>query len=165
MVRGGLFAALRCSSDSLSWVCCDPRGEYTGCSSHSLSLLCCDPRGEYTEYLDKETGTGEHEVTILLYPKNYTSPPIRYVVYSPTHCIAYMIKFLFVAADPCDPNPSGPNEVCGDAGQVATCSCDEGYVGSPPLCIPSTSKYIFISGWVENTKMCDFLKTSDRFHG
>ena len=97
--------------------------------------------------------------------KNYTSPPIRYVVYSPTHCIAYMIKFLFVAADPCDHNPCGPNEVCGDAGQVATCSCDEGYVGSPPLCIPSTSKYIFISGWVENTKMWDFLKTTDRFHG
>merc|ERR1712030_314504 len=37
--------------------------------------------------------------------KNYTSPPIRYVVYSPTHCIAYMIKFLFVAADPCDHTP------------------------------------------------------------
>ena len=100
MVRGGLFAALRCSSHTLSCVCCDPRGEYTGCSSDSLSLVCCDPRGEYTEYLDKETGTGEHGVTILLYQKNYTSPPIRYVVYSPTLCIAYTIKFLFVATDP-----------------------------------------------------------------
>lgn len=28
--RGGLFADLRCSSDQLSWVCCDPQGEWEG---------------------------------------------------------------------------------------------------------------------------------------
>ena len=28
--RGGLFADLRCSSDQLSKVCCDPQGEWKG---------------------------------------------------------------------------------------------------------------------------------------
>ena len=27
--RGGLFADLRCSSDNLSWICCDPSGQFS----------------------------------------------------------------------------------------------------------------------------------------
>lgn len=38
--------------------------------------------------------------------------------------------------DPCLPTPCGPNSLCRVVGGHAVCSCQEGYLGSPPSCRP-----------------------------
>lgn len=38
--------------------------------------------------------------------------------------------------DPCDPSPCGPNSICITAGDTPACSCQSGFIGSPPNCRP-----------------------------
>jgi hypothetical protein len=38
--------------------------------------------------------------------------------------------------NPCVPSPCGPNSLCQATGEVPSCSCLVGYVGSPPNCRP-----------------------------
>jgi hypothetical protein len=39
-------------------------------------------------------------------------------------------------SDPCNPNPCGPYSVCINRNGQASCSCQAGYIGSPPNCRP-----------------------------
>lgn len=39
-------------------------------------------------------------------------------------------------ADPCSPNPCGPNSQCREINGQAVCSCVPGFIGSPPTCRP-----------------------------
>lgn len=41
-----------------------------------------------------------------------------------------------VPLNPCEPNPCGPNSHCRHIGDQPSCSCLEGYIGSPPTCRP-----------------------------
>lgn len=35
---------------------------------------------------------------------------------------------------PCNPSPCGPNSICHEFGEQASCSCLPGYIGLPPSC-------------------------------
>lgn len=49
-----------------------------------------------------------------------------------------MIVFVIVTANvqPCSPSPCGPNSLCRVVNEVAVCSCQPNYIGSPPSCRP-----------------------------
>lgn len=48
------------------------------------------------------------------------------------------IEILSAAApqDPCSPSPCGPNSICRVNSGLAVCSCQTGFIGSPPTCRP-----------------------------
>lgn len=41
--------------------------------------------------------------------------------------------------NPCVPSPCGPNSQCREIGSYPSCSCLEGYIGTPPNCRPECS--------------------------
>lgn len=54
-----------------------------------------------------------------------------------------MTYFNFIAVDviieqknPCDPSPCGPYSICKVSGDQPSCSCQAGYINSPPNCRP-----------------------------
>lgn len=38
--------------------------------------------------------------------------------------------------NPCNPSPCGPYSQCREINSNAVCSCNPGYIGSPPMCRP-----------------------------
>jgi len=51
---------------------------------------------------------------------------------------------------PCEPSPCGPNSVCREFGEQASCSCLPGYLGIPPSCRPEC----LVSADCEQSKAC-----------
>lgn len=51
---------------------------------------------------------------------------------------------------PCEPSPCGPNSVCREFGDQASCSCLPGYFGIPPSCRPEC----LVSTDCEQSKAC-----------
>lgn len=52
-----------------------------------------------------------------------------------------VVNTLFTEKDilvvnPCQPSPCGPNSECRQSGDSPSCSCREGFIGSPPNCRP-----------------------------
>lgn len=53
--------------------------------------------------------------------------------------IQVLIRHVFIEqppVNPCQPSPCGPNSQCRINNGVAVCSCQTGYIGSPPSCRP-----------------------------
>lgn len=57
-----------------------------------------------------------------------------------------MSRIIFTAieitqnrADPCVPSPCGPNSLCQNIRDIASCTCKPDYEGSPPNCKPECS--------------------------
>lgn len=39
-------------------------------------------------------------------------------------------------SDPCQPSPCGPNSLCRTVNGHSVCTCEQGYIGTPPSCRP-----------------------------
>lgn len=58
--------------------------------------------------------------------------------------------YLIARIKPCEPSPCGPNSVCREFGEQASCSCLSGYFGIPPSCRPEC----LVSTDCEQNKAC-----------
>lgn len=59
--------------------------------------------------------------------------------------------------DPCRPSPCGPNSQCRDINGYAVCSCQVGYIGTPPACRPEC----VVSSECSQDRACINQKCSD----
>ena len=64
-------------------------------------------------------------------PEGYTGDPFSYCRIAPTQPPPSR-----VVLEPCSPNPCGPHSICREYNEQAVCSCQDGYIGSPPQCRP-----------------------------
>lgn len=53
-----------------------------------------------------------------------------------TRCYEIPISLPPPVSDPCQPSPCGPNSMCKESNDQASCSCLPTYIGSPPNCRP-----------------------------
>jgi len=60
-------------------------------------------------------------------------------------------------SDPCVPNPCGPFSQCRNVNGQAICSCQPGYIGSPPSCRPECT----VSSECPDDKACVNLKCTN----
>lgn len=51
-------------------------------------------------------------------------------------CIFFVSAVPSKPIDPCQPSPCGPNSICVESGETPACSCQPGYIGTPPNCRP-----------------------------
>lgn len=74
-----------------------------------------------------------------------------------------IFNFFFAAIvesapqNPCYPSPCGPNSQCREVNGQAVCSCQQGYLGSPPSCRPECT----LSSECAHDKACVNLKCVD----
>lgn len=57
-------------------------------------------------------------------------------MHSINHIVLALEEPVEVEKNPCQPSPCGPNSQCREINGSPSCSCLEGFVGSPPLCKP-----------------------------
>lgn len=69
--------------------------------------------------------------------------PLKKPLISPPYISIARVK-------PCEPSPCGPNSVCREFGEQASCSCLPGYFGIPPSCRPEC----LVSTDCEQSKAC-----------
>lgn len=59
--------------------------------------------------------------------------------------------------NPCSPSPCGPNSQCREVNNHAVCSCQVGYIGTPPMCRPEC----VVSSECTQDKACINQKCND----
>lgn len=52
------------------------------------------------------------------------------------NCIFLQLKTAIEPEIPCEPSPCGANSICRVIDNRAACSCQSGFIGSPPYCRP-----------------------------
>ena len=50
--------------------------------------------------------------------------------------VAFSVETSTQPSNPCEPSPCGPHSICRVRNNVASCSCLQDYIGTPPNCRP-----------------------------
>lgn len=79
--------------------------------------------------------TGDPFVRCYPIPRENPNPNQTSIILN-DHFLAPPPEPISIPKNPCVPSPCGPNSQCRDVGGLPSCSCLEGYTGSPPSCRP-----------------------------
>lgn len=103
----------------------------------------------------------ENHIPICTCPPGLSGDPlsqcrdIRKLYYISLQLKIFLIFRLFIATErpignPCMPSPCGPNSVCRNINEQAVCSCQSGFIDTPPNCRPEC----VVSSECSNEKAC-----------